>query len=70
MVKDVIKETVSIAAGVSSGIGAVYAVGQVGLSAVGITTGLAVLGGTMVGGLAVVGLLAIGVYAFFKWLFS
>jgi len=70
MVKDVIKETVSIAAGVSSGIGAVYVAGQVGLSAVGITTGLAVLGGTMVGGLAVVASLAIGVYAFFKWLFS
>lgn len=64
------KETVYVGAGVTSGIGAVYVAGQVGLSAVGITTGLVALGGTMVGGLAVVALLAIGVYSFFKWLFS
>jgi len=63
-----LKETISVGTGSAASVGAVYVAGQTGLSAVGISTGLAAIGGTMAGGLVVVGLLGIGGYKLCKWL--
>lgn len=61
--KDAAKEVVSGAAGAGVPVAAVALAGEAGVSAVGITTGLAALGmGTMLGGVAVVGLLGVGSY--------
>lgn len=63
-----LKETVSAGTGSAASVAVVYAAGQTGLSAVGISTGLVAIGGTMAGGLVVVGLIGIGGYKFCRWL--
>lgn len=64
------KESVSAITGSICSLGSVCVAGQTGLSAVGITTGLAALGGTMAGGLTVVGLIGIGGYKICRWILN
>ncbi|MCX9070649.1 hypothetical protein [Citrobacter portucalensis] len=60
---DAVKEITSGAVGAGVPVLAVAAAGEAGVSAVGITTGLAALGcGSMLAGVAVVGLIGVGSY--------
>lgn len=66
--KEIVKEGAGVAAGATLPVGAVALAGEAGLSAVGMTTGLAALGlGSMATGIGVVALIGIGGYIGGKW---
>ena len=69
--KKVLTNVVSGGAGAGAGIASVAVCGTPGLSAVGISTGLATLGvGSMVIGIGVVGLIGAGVFCGIRSLFE
>lgn len=68
-IDDIKKEVAGLVTGGGVPYVAVAAAGEAGVSAVGITTGLAALGfGSMMGGVVVAGLLGVGAYTGTKWL--
>jgi hypothetical protein len=66
--KESAKRMASGAAGAGAGVGAIAACGVPGLSAAGITSGLAVLGaGSMLAGVGTVALIGFGAYKFTRF---
>lgn len=61
--KELVQEAGGLIAGVSAPMTAVYVAGQTGVSAVGLTTGIAALGfGSMFIGVGIIALMGIGFY--------
>lgn len=66
--RKVLNETLAVAGGMSMPMAIVYAAGEMGISAVGLTTGIAAVGaGSMFVGVGVIALIGIGTYQAVNW---